>query len=220
MPNGDCIPLIVKRLSDATEGVFHGLASVPLPDRQGDVLPLAAFAQSVTEFKAGRLVLPILLDHDPARQIGSVLALDLTDAGLEVTAQLALGLDGGREALERMKAGPVGLSIGFRPVPGSITQQGALRVIGNVDLHEISVVSIPANGSARTLTIKSVREIEHVLRDAGLSNRQAKRAASAAYKALALPDNESDESQPADDEGAAVALVEVRRLNAILRGEV
>jgi len=212
------IALITKRLAEASEGIFTGLASVPVPDRQGDVLPLSAFKRSLAEFRADRLVLPVLLDHDPARQIGSVLALDLTDAGLEVTAQLALGLDDGRAAFERMKAGPVGLSIGFAPAPGSITQQGDLRIIDDVDLREISVVSLPANAAARTLSLKSVPYLQDILREhGGMSMRQSKRAAAAAHRAaLAEPDHDPDESDA--EQGAALVLAELRRVQSIFRG--
>jgi C4-dicarboxylate transporter len=55
------------------------------------------------------------------------------------------------------------------------------------DLLEVSLVAIPANSEAVIEGVKATlgpREIEAVLKAAGLSNRQAKAAAVAATKAL------------------------------------
>ena len=62
----ESLPLIVKRFADAAEGVFTGLASVPVPDRPGRRAALDCVQRSVAEFKAGRLVLADPASHDPA----------------------------------------------------------------------------------------------------------------------------------------------------------
>jgi len=86
-----------------------------------------------------------------------------------------------RDAFELMKYGVLSLSIGFRTRQSE--RKGSNRVITDAALHEISVVAMPANTSARITAVKSPREIaatrdvrafEEFLRDSGFSRSIAK----------------------------------------------
>jgi phage head maturation protease len=88
-----------------------------------------------------------------------------------------------------------GLSIGYVPVKWKVNsdpKEGEpRRVLTDVDLYEISLVTWPANSRARVTSVKSARDLEATFRALGLSTRESKRAASAAWRAL----NREPESQ-------------------------
>jgi HK97 family phage prohead protease len=198
--------ITLKRLTAASEGLFTGLASNDEADRQGERVLRSAYRRSIEAFRAGRLVLPVLLGHDKDVQIGSVVALEDTPDGLVITAQLALGTPEGARVFELMKAGHVPLSVGFLGAKKQQGHDGVTEVI-DLDLAEVSVVGIGANRAAGTRSVKAAqrfptrRDLEHAARDAlGLSSREAKRLAAGGWSALTAND-----SDPDDDEMAALA---------------
>jgi HK97 family phage prohead protease len=138
----------VKSVDDE-QRFIRGIATTPTPDRLHDVVVPGGGKMS--------LPLPLLYQHDAKQPIGHVVAADVTDAGISITAQIAKGvapyID---EAWSLIKAGLVrGLSIGFRPTkdPTPIKGTHGLR-FGDWELLEISAVTIPANEQATILTVK------------------------------------------------------------------
>ena len=83
-----------------------------------------------------------------------------------------------------------GLSIGFKTNPKAVTYEdrGQKRIIKEVDLMEISMVTFPMNPKAKITKVKlaemNVRELEHYLRDAGMSGSVAKQSANILYKSF------------------------------------
>jgi len=84
-----------------------------------------------------------------------------------------------------------GMSIGFRADPKTITydKRSKKRMIGEVDLMEISLVTFPMNPKATVMSVKgeavSIREWENGMRDAfNLSRSEAKMAAKAVHHAF------------------------------------
>jgi hypothetical protein len=82
-----------------------------------------------------------------------------------------------------------GMSIGFRANPQSVTydKRSKKRMIGEVDLMEISLVTFPMNPKATVMSVKgealSIREWENGMRDAfNLSRSEAKVAAKAVHQ--------------------------------------
>jgi HK97 family phage major capsid protein/HK97 family phage prohead protease len=147
--------LRVKSIAD-DERTIVGIATTPTPDRMGDIVePKGAV------FK---LPVPLLFQHDKSQPIGHVIAATTTDAGIEITAQIAKIDQPGKlqdrldEAWQMLKAGLVGgLSIGFlekesEPIKGS---RGALRFLKWLWV-ELSVVTVPANAEASITQIKSL----------------------------------------------------------------
>jgi hypothetical protein len=95
-----------------------------------------------------------------------------------------------------MRAGAVdGLSIGFRAVRGRRDARSGVRLLSEVDLWEISVVTFPMQPQARIRSLKAgpfagrrptTREFERWLtRDAGLSRLEARAVARDGLKGLA-----------------------------------
>jgi uncharacterized protein len=182
-------------------GVFEGVASTPGRDRHGDVVAKGAFGASIQELEAGKRRIPLLVDHDPRSQIGGIKSARENDDGLQVSGQIVKGTPAADRAYALSKAGEMGLSIGFMPIPEAAEKiAGGGTLYKSVDLVEISAVSTPSNRGSRILRIKqlaqsSPREVEEMLREAfpDIPGRLAKKMAAACLDAL----NDSDEPDPA-----------------------
>jgi HK97 family phage prohead protease len=89
---------------------------------------------------------PLLWQHDPARPIGRVDYLKEDRRGLRVIGRLSEGA-AGREAAALLKEGAVrGLSFGYRV---KASEDGEPRVLTELDLVEISLVTMPMQPKAR-----------------------------------------------------------------------
>ena len=75
--------------------------------------------------------------------------------GLRVEGRIALETMRGREALALLRLGALdGLSIGYSTVGAAIAGDGA-RLLKTLELHEISLVTLPANDAARVAWVKA-----------------------------------------------------------------
>lgn len=199
---GDAGRLIVglkvetQRMTD--EGVFEGYGSVfGNVDAYGEVVDPGAFAESLADHRANGTWPKMLWQHQRTQPIGVWAEIEETDYGLRVKGRLALDQDErnevrqAREAYTLMKIGALdGLSIGYRVVDSASVVEDGKNVVHlkKLRLMEVSPVTFPANEAARVGTVKSVRDIETILRDAGLSREVAKVIASAGHKALVQRD--------------------------------
>jgi len=165
-----------------TNGLFDGYASTfGNIDSYGDTIMAGAFKNTITD-----RVRPVkmLYGHSVGRVIGKWLNLDEDDTGLFVHGELTPNHTDASDVYASMKHGAIdGLSIGFRLAEGDYEDvDGGGRRINNVsELVEISVVSMPAEDTARIGTVKSliesiesIRDVETILRDAGFSRQMAK----------------------------------------------
>ncbi|SEM40788.1 hypothetical protein SAMN05192583_0082 [Sphingomonas gellani] len=163
---------------------FSGYGSVfGNVDSYGDVIAAGAFAESLAEHKAAGTLPLMLLNHDAwdSLPIGVWTGMEEDSHGLKVTGQL-LDTSMGRDTYTALKSGAIsGLSIGFRAKSFDLraTQDDPLRTLTAVDLIEVSVVTLPANVKARVQAVKSagvdmsVRDLEQLLRDCGLSKSES-----------------------------------------------
>jgi HK97 family phage major capsid protein/HK97 family phage prohead protease len=117
-------------------------------DRVGDVIEKGAFT--------GPATLPMLFSHDQAQVIGVWDEIAESEAGLTVKGRLLVDdVERAREVRAMVKAGAVsGLSIGFITKDAKRHAKG--RTISALELHEISIVAVPAHPGARITSIKSV----------------------------------------------------------------
>ncbi|MFQ5347360.1 MAG: HK97 family phage prohead protease [Rhodothalassiaceae bacterium] len=187
----------IKRL-DGTEGVFEGYASVfeQVDDGRDAVLP-GAFARSLAE--KGAPAIKLLWQHDPKEPIGIVESLREDARGLFVKGRLLLDLQRAREALSLMRSGALdGLSIGYRAAKARHDRARGVRLLEDIDLWEISLVTFPMQRAARIAAFKaaapqSIRDFESFLREAGgFSRREAKALAAHGFKALGRCDAGAD----------------------------
>jgi hypothetical protein len=196
------------------EGTFTGYASVfDVIDDGLDVVKRGAFAQTLA---SGRRV-KMLWQHDMAQPIGVWDEMREDDRGLFVRGRLVREVRQAAEAHALLAAGALdSMSIGYRVIEAS--DDGRIRSLDKVDLLEVSLVTFPMNRSALVTGVKSVRtirEFERCLRDAGFSQREAKAIAADGFKGFAAhrDDVAADEPEP---EGATAFLTAIRQLQDTL----
>lgn len=135
-------------LSVTDAGEITGIAwPFGIADRVGDVIGKGALAAPET--------LPMLFAHDQGQVIGIWDHIAETDEGLTVKGRLLVDeVQRAKEvrAMIRSKA-VTGLSIGF--VTKDAKRHAKGRTITAAELHEISVVAIPAHPGAQITSIKS-----------------------------------------------------------------
>ncbi len=182
-------------------GVFAGYASVfGGLDSFGDTIQRGAFTRSLAEHKAAHRSLPMLWHHRVNEPIGRWDAIAEDARGLAVEGKLTLEVQQAREAYALMRDRAVtGLSIGYQTRTSYRDKKTNARVLTDVSLVEISIVSLPADEAARIAsvkaadTIKSIREFEAALRDVvGFSRNDAKTLASGGWPALNSRDANSE----------------------------
>lgn len=156
--------LEVKAFDDDAREIT-GIATTPDTDRMGDIVePLGA------KFAAE---LPLLWQHQHDAPVGTVKFGKPTKAGIPFRASIAkIATDGKLKELvdlawESVKAKLVrGVSIGFRALEYSFMDNGGVR-FSEVEIYELSLVTIPANAAATIQTIKAmdtgVRKVERSL---------------------------------------------------------
>ena len=135
-------------LKDETE--IAGYASIfGAADHGGDVVQPGAYGASLASLaRAGRGV-KMLWQHDPSRPIGVWDEVREDKRGLFVRGRLLPEVQAGREALALLKAGAIdGLSIGYRTVR-SEKAAGGKRLLHEIELWEVSLVTFPMLSDAR-----------------------------------------------------------------------
>lgn len=176
---------------DKDYGTFEGYGSVfGNKDLGNDVIERGAFLKSLKRRKPQNVKL--LYQHKSDMPIGVFDEIREDDHGLVVKGRLALKTQAGAEAYELLKMGALdGLSIGFRVNPKEVSydKRGNKRIIKEVDLMEVSLVTFPMNPQATVRSVKgediSIREWENGMRDAfSLSRSEAKMAAKAVTDAF------------------------------------
>lgn len=192
-------PLAVEVKADA-QGAIEGYASTigGVPDRHGDVVAAGAFARTLAEHRAQGTFPALLWAHQLEEPIGSWRHIEEDATGLFVRGSLNLRTTKGREAFEHVRAGDAGaLSIGYVvPEGGRRYDGGGVFTLTDVDLVEVSVVTVPANPRARITAskhIESKADAIEFLRAGGLSRKAAARFASGGYRAL-VDDETADQA--------------------------
>lgn len=184
---------------DKNYGTFEGYGSVfGNKDLGNDVIESGAFTKSLKRRKPQNVKL--LYQHKSDMPIGVFDEIREDDHGLVVKGRLALKTQAGAEAYELLKMGALdGLSIGFRVNPKEVSydKRGNKRIIKEVDLMEVSLVTFPMNPQATVRSVKgeeiSIREWESGMRDAfSLSRSEAKMAAKAVTDAFGQRDVDSN----------------------------
>lgn len=175
----------VKASDIREDGTFLGYGSIfGNVDSYDDVVAPGAYAMSIADFSKGSARLPMLWQHNTSQPIGIFPTLKEDSRGLYLEGAINLDVQAGREAYALLKQGAIsGLSIGYRPVTSEYRDDG-IRILKEVKLYEISLVTFPANDEARVTgvkcdSVKTIRDLETLLREAaGLSRNNAKLIAS------------------------------------------
>lgn len=200
------IPILEVR--STPQGIVEGMASCfGGIDCYGDTVAPGAFADSLAAHTARGTVPAMLWSHATDRPVGRWEHLAEDSRGLFVRGRVNLRTAAGADAFEHLRAGDLnGLSIGYRVPRGGEEMRAGVRVLKAIDLHEISLVTLPADGAARVTAVKvagerpaTVREFEAALRGLGFSRREAGQIAAKGFSAIAERPGE-----PSSDELRAV----------------
>ncbi len=145
-----------------TDAVIEGYASLfDFADQGGDVVARGAYARSLAKGAGVKM----LWQHDPAQPIGVWDEVREDARGLWVKGRLLETVSRGREAAALIAAGAIdGLSIGYRTVTAAKNEQGR-RVLTELELWEVSLVTFPMLPSARVSAKGESSEDGQDLRD-------------------------------------------------------
>jgi HK97 family phage prohead protease len=147
------VSLTVARLKAA--GSFEGYASLFGVEDQGrDVVMPGAFRASLA--RRGTHEIRMLFQHDPAQPVGVWDDIREDARGLHVRGRLIEEVARAAELLALMRAGALdGLSIGFRARRATRDPGSGQRLLIEIDLWEISIVTFPMLPGARVNGLKS-----------------------------------------------------------------
>lgn len=143
-------------------GRFTGFAAIyGEVDLQGDVIEKSAFKRAISQQGGG---FPLLAAHRQETPIG-IASLEDSERGPLVHGAIDLQDPDGAVWYRRVKNGLVrGLSIGFSVAnPDTIAYIGGVRHIKELRLHEISLVSVPAQPGALITSVKSLADAVRVI---------------------------------------------------------
>jgi HK97 family phage prohead protease len=139
-----------------SRGIISGYASwFDKRDHQGDVVVQGAFSNTLKAWQLMGRKPKMLWQHNPQQPIGVWTHLRQDAHGLYVEGRLALGASLANDAYLLLKEGALdGLSIGFRTVKAVQDQTRKARLLLDIDLIEISLVTFGANPSAVIRDVK------------------------------------------------------------------
>lgn len=139
----------------AVSGAFAGYAGLfDIVDRGRDRIARGAFAKSLRQ--RGVKGVKLLWQHDPAEPIGVLDEVREDAKGLFVRGRLLLDIARARHAYALMKAAALdGLSIGYRTILSDTEPQSGVRVLREIDLWEVSLVTFPMQEGARVHQFKT-----------------------------------------------------------------
>jgi len=192
------IPLEVKEVGD--NGTFSGYGSIfGNKDSYGDIVVKGAFDKSLSSWRSKGRLPALLWQHKTDEPIGIYTRIEEDEKGLYVEGRLLKDDDQlAKRAYAHLKAGSLsGMSIGYQSIDEEYDKKNDALMLKELDLWEVSLVTFPANDSAHVESVKRTlmrgdlpleKDFEAILRDAGLSRKQAKAFMSSGVKGLGLRD--------------------------------
>ena len=123
-----------------TSITIEGYASTDDIDRQGDIVPASVWKKGIQNYLKNPVILAY---HNHSEPVGRMVDHRVDSKGLWVKARISSAAD---EVFNLVKDGILtAFSIGFRIVDAEYDAAKELFVVKELELHEISVVSVPAN---------------------------------------------------------------------------
>ena len=119
---------------------IKGYASTNDVDRHGDIVPASVWEKGIQNYLKNPVILAY---HDHSAPIGRMTEHTVDEKGLLVKARIS---DAAGDVYKLVKDGVLtAFSIGFRIIDAEYNSALELFVVKELELHEISVVSVPAN---------------------------------------------------------------------------
>lgn len=147
---------VTQQTKDANGDLYiEGYANTVDKDRVGDVILPIAFQKSLPTY----LDNPVLLyQHNWENIIGKVVHAEITEKGLFIKAVIS-NADDCKDVRLKIREGILcTLSIGYNEVDSSYNNATETRVVKELDLLEISVVTIPANTQSKFKPVEAAKD--------------------------------------------------------------
>lgn len=139
---------------DDKDLVVRGMASTNDKDRVGDIIEASAWKKGLAAYRKNPI---ILFNHNYDRPIGKAMKISTTDGGLELEAKISKSAP---DVVGLIKEGILkAFSVGFMVKDAEYDRDSDTFMIKQVELLEVSVVSVPANGAA-TFSVKKAFDNE------------------------------------------------------------
>ena len=120
--------------------MIEGYASTNDKDRHGDVVPTGVWEQGVKEYLKNPVILAY---HNHTMPVGKMVEHKVDEKGLWIKAKIS---DAAGDVYKLIKKGILSaFSIGFRIKDAEYNAAAEVFLVKDLELHEISVVSVPAN---------------------------------------------------------------------------
>lgn len=147
---------VVEKDSKSDTLTIKGYANTVSKDRSGDVIVKEAWEKGGMD---DYLKNPIILAfHDYSRPVGTTVDYNVTDKGLEIVAEISKAAG---EVYNLIKDGVLKtFSVGFSIKDADYEKDVDTFFIKDLELYEISVVSVPANQDSTFSLAKSFTDIE------------------------------------------------------------
>ncbi|ASV43475.1 capsid and scaffold protein [Vibrio phage JSF12] len=140
--------------------VIRGFANTVTRDRAGDVIPKDAWLapSAMTNYKKNPIILAF---HNHSKPIGKMVDYEVTDAGLLIEAEISKADMG---VYNLIKDGILKtFSVGFRILDAEWKKNEDIYLIKELELYEISVVSVPCNQDSVFEVAKSLNASDYEL---------------------------------------------------------
>ena len=232
----------IREVSDAGDGggiTAYASTFDREPDSYGDVVAKGAFAESLAAWQEGGKPIPLLFGHqmdDPHMNIGAVTEAVEDDRGLKVTASFDPDSETAQYVRKLVNEGRISkLSFAFDVLDeGPVELEGGRKAneLRRLDIFEVSLVTVPANGHAEVVESKARAKYGAAISKANGEELAAVRdqlksiseAASAALETVAklIPNNgdDADEGEPEDPDagnGGAKSRELIAKLERLIK---
>lgn len=191
------------------DGTFTGYASVfNVIDSQNDAILKGAFEKTIKKRKGD---IKMLWQHKVDEPIGNFIYLREDSHGLLVKGKLMLDVQRAKEAYALLQSGVInGMSIGYAVLEADYNDEIGVRLIVEVDLFEVSLVTFPANEDAVITSVKNseistMRDMQKLLVKKGYSYKEAEAIAARQFEGQSL-DSEFDALERSIDEALGVII--------------
>lgn len=163
----------MKQITKDASGkmIIKGFANTSDKDRIGDVVLPSAFDKSLSEYMDNPV---ILFQHNWDKLIGKCVKADIIKEGETQGLYITCELSNAKDVEEvKTKIGEGSLktfSIGYNEVDAEYDEESGVNVVKELELLEISVVTIPCNQHAKfTATVEQEKEVKDAAEDQDLT---------------------------------------------------
>lgn len=131
----------LPKTDDEDESIeIEGYASTNDKDRHGDVVPSSVWEKGISNYLKNPVILAY---HNHTLPVGKMIDYKIDDKGLWIKARIS---DAAGDVYKLVKKGILSaFSIGFRIEDAEYNSAAEVFLVKELELHEISVVSVPAN---------------------------------------------------------------------------